>query len=193
MKIINPKSKKKSKPSSPWYRLRFVFPSTQDCNETALSMAALLREVFPCVYFARYTGALDSYVDIVVNAVGKTLLTQADINSIMSKGNCRWTRIEGPEPCEGNRAHAAMFDFVLQFEGLAQVMKLDPEAKHNLWLDTLHWGHNMVGYDYVDEARCHLHSLDKLIMVFERSIKLGNRMAAAQKKAMRRQRKLNLN
>lgn len=190
MKVVNPKSKKKQ---GPWYRLRFIFPTIQDCNETAMSVAALLRAVFPYVYFARYTGALESRLDVVLNAGGKTMLSQADINQIMSKGKCRWTRIEGPEPCEGSRAHAAMFDFVLQFTGFAAIMNLAQEAKFDLWSDVLHWGHNMAGYDYIDESRCHLHSLNKIVTVFEQSIKLGNRMAAAQKRATRRQRKPNLN
>lgn len=193
MKAVNKKSHKKPHKPGTWYRLRFIFPSIQACNENAMSVAALLRGLFPYVYFARYTGALESRLDVVVNAAGKTLFTQEDINAIMKKGGCSWSRIEGPEPCEGSRAHAAMFDFVMSFTALAHILSLDEQAKFDLWNDVVHWGHNMAGFDYIDESRCHLHSLTKIITVFEQSIKLGNRISAAQKRVVRRQRKPSLN
>lgn len=193
MKIVNSKSKNKTHKPGTWYRIRFSFPSHEDCNETALNVATLLRGVFPHVYFARYSSAVESNLDVIVNAVSRTMLSQKELDRIIREGKCRWTRVEGPEPCEGSRAHAAMFDFVLGFTGLARVLNLDPHDQRALWSDVIHWGHNMAGYDYVDESRCYLHGLDKIMDVFARSIKLGNEMTAVQKRLSRRQRKPNLN
>jgi hypothetical protein len=197
MKSVNPKSKAKTKqsPLPTWYRFSFYFPSIQVCNEAALPVAAMLRVKFPHVYFARYTGAMESRLDVIVRSHGATALTQEHVNALMkASGNgCRWQRIEGPTPCTGSLAHATAFEFVVRFHalvaGCAQDEGMDAQARFELWNDVIHWAHNMAGYDYIDESRCYLHGLGKIMTVFEQSIKLGNQMACAQKKAARKTRK----
>lgn len=191
MKSVNPKSKGKTKelPLPTWYRFSFHFNSVHDCNEAAMPVAAMLRVKFPHVYFARYTGAMESRLDVIVRSHGATALTQEHVNALMKStgGATRWQRIVGPIPCTGSLAHATAFEFVVRFYALSQSM--EDKARFELWNDVLHWAHNMAGYDYIDEARCHLYNIDKIVSIFESSIKLGNQMAAAQKKAARKMRK----
>jgi len=191
MKSVNPKSKAKTKQSAlpTWYRFSFYFPSNQECNEAAMPVAAMLRVKFEHVYFARYTGAMESRLDVVVRSISGTALTQDHVNALMKStgGETRWQRIVGPTPCSGSIAHATAFEFVVRFYALSQGM--EDKARFELWNDVLHWAHNMAGYDYIDEARCHLYNIDKIVSIFESSIKLGNDMATAQKKAARKTRK----
>lgn len=191
MKSVNPKSKAKIKesPLPTWYRFSFYFPNSKECNEAAMPVAAMLRVKFEHVYFARYTGAMESRLDVIVRSNKGTALTQEHVNALMKStgGGTRWQRIVGPIPCTGSLAHATAFEFVVRFWGLAQGMEY--QARFGLWNDVLHWAHNMSGYDYIDEARCHLYNIEKIVSIFESSIKLGNEMASAQKKAARRQRK----
>lgn len=173
-----------------WHKFHFYFATIEACNRLALALASLLRSKWPKVYFARYTNALESRLDIYVwfPPGSDYVLSQADLDRIMAanKGT-RWTKVEGPIKCEGSESHAAGFDFVMKFIGHAIDLKLDGARTTALWNDALHWMHNMCGYDYVDEARCHLNALSTVIQIFDDSIKLGNKMVKVAR-SVRRQR-----
>jgi len=186
MKSVNLKSKDKTPlPPTGWYRLSFFFKTTEACNQMAMPIAATLRPHVEALYFARYTSAVEARLDVVVKH--PVLLNQCDLDRIIAKvGKIRWERIDGPVPCEGSPAHAAAFDFALKFT--THTLTADHQTKMALWCDVLHWMHNMAAYDYCDEAKCHLYSLDKIVNVFDNSIKLGNQMTKAARKLRRAKR-----
>jgi hypothetical protein len=177
MKTVNPKSQPLL---SEWYRFSFTFPSVKACNKCALPIAASLFDEFKHVYFARYTGALDSRLDVIIHSKSVPSTEQIHVRAAFQ----RWTHVEGPTLCSGSLAHAAAFEFVFRFWCVTQNMKDLP--RFELWSDVLHWAHNMAGYDYTAEARSNLRTLVNIISIFESSIRLGNQMFAAQKKAARK-------
>ena len=185
MKSVNLKSKDKTPlPPTGWYRLSFFFKTTEACNQMAMPIAACFRQHVEALYFARYTSTLESRLDVIIkHPVSRSVW----LSNIMAKvGKIRWERIDGPVPCEGSPAHAAAFDFALKFT--AHTLTADHQTKMALWCDVLHWMHNMAGYDYCDEAKCHLYSLDKIVNVFDNSIKLGNQMTKTARKLHRAKR-----
>jgi len=185
MKSVNLKSKDKTPlPPTGWYRLSFFFKTTEACNQMAMPIAACFRQHVEALYFARYTSTLESRLDVIIkHPVSRSVW----LSNIMAKvGKIRWERIDGPVPCEGSPAHAAAFDFALKFT--AHTLTADHQTKMALWCDVLHWMHNMAAYDYCDEAKCHLYSLDKIVNVFDNSIKLGNQMTKAARKLRRAKR-----
>lgn len=190
MASVNIKSKaKKAKRGWGWYRYSFFFRSFEDCNRMALPIAACLRTRLSKLYFARYTNAREARLDVVGMQRNSNVLTQEHVNALMAAGGTCWRKIVGPTPCEGSLAHAAAFDFVAVFTAYAELQQLDAEGKHALWLDVLHWAHNMAGYDYVDEARSNLWSIQKILNIFEQSIKLGTTAAKLTKVTRKRARR----
>jgi len=185
MKSVNLKSKDKTPlPPTGWYRLSFFFKTTETCNQMAMPIAACFRQHVESLYFARYTSTLESRLDVIIkHPVSRSVW----LSNIMAKvGKIRWERIDGPVPCDGSPAHAAAFDFALKFT--AHTLTADHQTKMALWCDVLHWMHNMAAYDYCDEAKCHLYSLDKIVNVFDNSIKLGNQMTKTARKLHRAKR-----
>jgi len=182
MKSVNIKSKAKPPLAlGGWGKYTFTFDSIEVCNTLALPIAAYLRSRFPKVYYARYTGALESRLDVYVYAVKLADFDRFDFRQFSKQ--VRWKKIEGPTTCPGSDAHAAGFDAVLRCVGAFS--KMTPDERRAQFNDVVHWMQNMMGYDYVDEVRNHLHAIHCVMGVFEQSIRLGNKMSKAAKKAGR--------
>jgi len=193
MCAVNRKSKAKRKTPAPatslpisktgWYRFQFWFKTVEQCNRLAMPIAAVFRAKHDAVYFARYTNAFESRLDLFVKTKNPTVLTQGDVDGIMHAvggGKTRWFRVDGPAPCEGSELHGAGFELAMRFVG--RTFDMDDMAKTELWVDILHWTFNMVGLDYIDEARCNLRSLDRIMAIFDQSIRLGNKLGKVARK-----------
>lgn len=173
MKPVNIKT---SKTPKNWYALTFIFKNADICNKAAMPIAEWLRNKFSALYYARYNSALEARLDVFFFSPEPPLASA----SLILKGYkpVRWLRLDGPAICVGSFAHAATCDFVMRF--WQEANGLSAEDRRELWCDAIHWAHNMVGCDYVDECRCYLVSLDKIVTVFDNSIKLGNQISASQ-------------
>lgn len=175
MKPVNPKTKAAT---LPWRKYSFYFETPADCNRMAMPIAAFLRCKCTHVYYARYTGALESRLDIYFLAPSTMPVKQALITQKREYG---WTKIVGPEIVQGSLAHASGFETVVRCAALFSEMP--PEQRRFQFIDVLHWMQNMMGFDYVDEARNNLQSIACVLGIFENSIKLGNKLTKAQRKA----------
>lgn len=175
MNPVNPKTK--DKPAM-WRKYSFYFDTPTDCNDMAAPIAATLRCKCSHVYFARYTGALESRLDVYF-LTAKPMPIRQTLQC--KRKQMRWTRIDGPVPCSGSFAHAAGCEAVLVATALMKDMPL--QQRREQFIDVVHWMYNMFGIDYVDEARCNLFSIDRILSVFENSIKLGNKITKAQRRA----------
>lgn len=177
MKSVNPKTKASA---LPWRKYSFYFETPADCNRMALPISACLRTKCTHVYFARYTGALESRLDVYFLAPSRVPIKE----TITSKrGEFGWIKIVGPEVVEGSLAHAAGWETVVRC--YACFSSMPPEQRRSQFIDVLHWMQNMMGFDYVDEARNNLHSIACVLGVFENSIKMGNKLHKAARKAPR--------
>ena len=176
----------KTKPNTDlvrWYKIHVHFNSTADCNESALRIAVKLRAAYPAVYFARYcnanTARADFYVKYYATGQRHFPLIRSIIKRAIARGGHRSLdcRIEFRNHV-GSDAHAAGFDcvltlaraFFLSDDGEDERTAADPKLGAAL-ADVIHWMHNMLGFDYVDEARQSLYSLGRVLQIFEDCIK----------------------
>lgn len=174
MNDMNPKTK--DKPGL-WRKYSF-FETPGDCNEMAAPIAAMLRCKCSHVYYARYNGALESRLRRVFLSA-----KPVPINLHTRRKEMRWIRIDGPKPCSGSFAHAAGCEAVLVLMATAVFKDMPLQQRLEQFIDMVHWMYNMFGIDYVDEARCNLSSIDRILNVFENSIKLGNRITKSSRRA----------
>ena len=177
MKSVNTKTKATT---PAWRKYSFFFATPDDCNTMAMPLAAFLRTKCSHVYYARYTGALESRLDVYFLAPS-TLPTKQVLKT--QTGDFGWTKIVGPEAVQGSLAHASGFETVVRC--YASFSAMPPQQRREQFIDVMHWMYNMFGIDYVDEARCNLWSIDRILSVFENSIKLGNQITKSQRKAPR--------
>jgi hypothetical protein len=179
MKSVNIKSTAETETGPlAWRKYSIYFHSAAECNALAMPIAAMIRSRVALLYYARYTGALESRLDIYF-ATTKPVPPKETLR--LPKKLVRWTKVVGPTPCAGSAAHGWAFDAVLRIS--AALSAMPAEQMRNQFIDVIHWMHNMFGIDYVDEARCHLASINCVLNVFDNSIRMGNKVAKAQRKA----------
>ena len=177
---MNPVNTKTKAKAHLWRKYSFYFDTAAECNDMAMPIAAFLRTKSPHVYYARYTGALESRLDVYFLAPS-TIPTKQVMKT--KTGDFGWTKIVGPEVVEGSLAHASGFETVIRC--FASFSNMPPEQRRSQFIDVLHWMQNMMGFDYVDEARNNLMSINCVLGVFENSIKMGNKITKASRKAPR--------
>lgn len=169
--------KSKVQPPASWRKYSFYFDTTEQCNRMALPLAAYLRTKVSFIYYARYTNAHESRLDVYFLSP-----KPMPASSLLRAKGLSWAKLVGPEPCEGSFPHAAAFEVVARLFAVHD----DPKVRAEQFYDVLHWMNNMAGFDYVDEVRGACYSINKVMGVFEQSIKLGNQMTKAAHKATRR-------
>ena len=181
-KSVITKSQVKAKPAPIWGKVSFHFNTTNHCNDYALTIAIAFRSRFDAVYFARYNNTLGARLDLYLRANQLSEILDAS-REIASKFKCV-IAIKGPTLCPGSEAHAAGFDAVIRMS--RAFMDMPPEQGQEQFMDVLHWTFNMMGYDYVNEARCHLYSIERILSVFDNSIRLGQKLDTTTRKQRRK-------
>ena len=184
MKSVSTNSKNKSLPvPTRWWKVSVHYGSAVECNNMALATAVRLRDKYPGVYFARYCnaneGRADYYVSCFANVAPVRQSKQlAKVIEKFSLAHLRgMPRIDLPVAHEGSQAHATGFDCVVT---LAKAFCLHPDDDSEAvaeftkvkaaLADVVHWMNNMLGIDYVDEARQSLYSIERILTVFEQCI-----------------------
>lgn len=185
--LVMPKIKSKNEPYQ-WFKVCVHFNSPEDCNNAALPVAIKLRDSYPAVYFARYCNAQASRADFYVRcSVGQThtAIIRGIIKRAIAHGGARSIsyQIDKPVKHEGSDAHAAGFDCVLLLARAFFLNDEDERTKTDPSLgaalsDVVHWMHNMLGFDYVDEARRSLYAVERILKIFESCIKAPTKEAA---------------
>jgi hypothetical protein len=103
--------------------------------------------------------------------------------------------VSKPIPCEGSTAHSMGLDLAIAIWTQHMARRIDNEDTNDedavkqtfeLFADVMHWTANALGLDYCDEAKLHLYSMDRIVNIFSHSVKLGNKLTAAAKKATKR-------
>lgn len=182
-KPVNTKSIKAPKNGGPggWRKYSFYFDTAAECNLMAMPIACFLRTKCSHLYYARYTGALESRLDIYFLSPVRVPINKEALQS--KRGEYRWIKVVGPEIVDGSFGHAAGFECVVRCAAAFKELTVDQQRFQ--FLDVIHWMQNMMGYDYVDEARNNLQGVAMVLGVFENSIRLGNRLSKSQRKAPR--------
>lgn len=164
-------------PTASWRKYSFYFDTTEQCNRMALPLAAYLRCKVTALYYARYTNAHESRLDVYFLSP-----KPMPASSLLRASGLRWAKLVGPEPCDGSFAHAAAFEVVARLFATHD----DPKVRAEQFYDVIHWMNNMAGFDYVDEVRGACYGINKVMAIFEQSIKLGNQMTKVARKATRK-------
>lgn len=193
-KPVNIKSKQNlpTPPKLPWWKVSVFFKNAEDCRVFSMVLAIKLRSICPMAYFARYMTVVESRADYCFVKPPEYHLRE--IVALVSRHGKLQFRISDIIPCEGSTAHAMGLDLAIAIwtqhaavgEGPEGLSAAITKTGIELFADAIHWTTNALGLDYCDEAKLNLYSLDRIVNIFAQSIKLGNAMTTAAKKADKR-------
>lgn len=150
--------------SSSWRKFTVTFRDEPHCRENAFRIAVELRKFHPEVYFARYCNALRSKADFYFRMGVQPI----HLPSLIARAGAKASALE---PCEGSSAHAAGFDAVVRI--VHHFTGADAATRRTQFIDVVHWMHNMLGYDYVEEAKMYLTSTYNILGIFDACIQHG--------------------
>jgi hypothetical protein len=168
-----------------WFKCSVFFKNRVECKNFSMPLALKLRIHCPNVYFARYCDVTQSRTDFIFELPDRSTVNFAI--SLLDHLEERQFKTNVPLPCEGSLPHARGFDAVLEIWtktfGVATNEEVEFDfgsAQRTAWTtlaDVLHWQCNMLGLDYCDEAKLSLYGLERIINIFQASIKEGNKLS----------------
>jgi len=182
--------KKSTTPNRPgiWYKFNVHYASASDCLAYSLLLAVRLRPLCEGIYFARYSNGLASYAGYHLkfhrtpNPAKMRQRLTATVSKLHRTLQARQLTVALPTvgpltPTPGSDAHAAAFEFITRL--IAATENMEPLPFRELYADTLHWMHNMNGYDYVDEARLQMYGVNRILDIFAACINASEQKSLA--------------
>lgn len=189
-KTVIPKSE------SSWWKYSVSWKNADLCRSLSMPLATYLHLSVRYLYFARYMSVAECRTDyyfsvnFTVSVPEKTLSNMRLAFEAFAKIHKINLKLAKPVPCEGSYAHALALEVVLNIYNKHLARGPEDESPDNddmlkawtLLADVFHWSSNMLGIDYCDEAKLHLYSIDRIINIFQGSIKKGNKLSKLSEK-----------
>lgn len=174
--------------STRWWKLVVHYSKPSECNSMALATAIRLRDTYPGVYFARYTSAtycraeftVQCFTDVTPGRQAKQVAQVIEKFALSNLSICALPKIDEAVSHNGSEAHAKAFDVVFLLakhfclcpdkDSDDEALFYSPSEINAALADVVHWMHNMLGVDYVAEARQYLYGIDRILTIFNECI-----------------------